>query len=269
MKTNAPAPGAHVIARLAISVFSVLLLTGLLLTVPIAAQTTPQASSPSSTPSPAALQPGRQPAPPVRPPDMQTIASGLGVACEYCHTPRGTAAVPAATGKPRLEIAREMIAMTADLNARVQLATGKPAADAVRVDCVTCHRGVAIPRQLADIVQQTAVRQSPEAAVTLYRDLRTRYYGRQSYDFGEDTLLSVADRLTQGRPAAALALVDLNIEFYPQSARSHLIKGMVQSRQLDTAGAIASFKRTLELDPDNGVAQGWLIQMEQLARRGR
>ena len=43
----------------------------------------------------------------------------------------------------------------------------------------------------------------------------------------------------------------------------------VQSRQLDTAGAIASFKKTLELEPENGVAQGWLIQMEQLARRGR
>jgi hypothetical protein len=69
--------------------------------------------------------------------------------------------------------------------------------------------------------------------------------------------------------AAALALADLNIEFYPQSARSYLVKGMVQSRQLDTDGAIASFKKTLELEPENGVAQGWLIQMEQLARRGR
>ncbi len=162
-----------------------------------------------------------------------------------------------------------MIEMTADLNARIVAATGKPPAEAARVDCVTCHRGVAIPRQLSDIVQQAAVRQGPEAAVSLYRDLRARYYGRQSYDFGEDTLLSVADRLTQGRPAAALALADLNIEFFPSSARSYLVKGMVQSRQLDTAGAIASFKKTLELEPENGVAQGWLIQMEQLASRGR
>jgi tetratricopeptide (TPR) repeat protein len=204
-----------------------------------------------------------------RPPDMQAIAAGLGVACEYCHVARGAAAVPAVTGKPRMDIAREMIAMTADLNARVQAATGKPAAEAVRVDCVTCHRGVAIPRQLSEIVQQAAVRQGPEAAVAIYRDLRGRYYGRQSYDFGEETLLSVADRLTQGRPAAALALADLNIEFFPRSARSYLVKGMVQSRQLDTRGAIASFKKTLELEPENGVAQGWLIQMEQLANRGR
>ena len=79
----------------------------------------------------------------------------------------------------------------------------------------------------------------------------------------------MADRLTQGRPAAALALANLNIEFYPASARSYLVKAMVQSRQLDTAGAIASFKKTLELEPENGVAQGWLIQMEQLASRGR
>jgi hypothetical protein len=200
---------------------------------------------------------------------MQTIAAGLGVTCEYCHM-RGAAVAPAAaSGRPRIDIAREMIAMTADLNARVQSATGKAAAESVRVECVTCHRGVAIPRQLSDIVLQAAARQSPEAAVTLYRDLRSQYYGRQSYDFGEETLLSVADRLIQGRPAAALALANLNIEFFPSSARSYLVKGMVQSRQLDTAGAIASFKKTLELEPENGVAQGWLIQMEQLASRGR
>jgi tetratricopeptide (TPR) repeat protein len=216
-----------------------------------------------------AQAPDQAPRPAVPPPNMQAIAAALGVTCEYCHTPRGAAAVPTASGKPRMEIAREMIAMTTEVNGRVQAATGKPAADTVRVDCVTCHRGVAIPRQLSDIVQQTAVRQGPEAAVALYRDLRTRYYGRQSYDFGEATLLSVADRLTQGRPAAALALADLSIEFYPASARGYLVKGMVQSRQLDTAGAIASFKKTLELEPENGVAQGWLIQMEQLASRGR
>jgi hypothetical protein len=203
-----------------------------------------------------------------RVPDMQAIAAALGVTCEFCHAAGRGNTMLTATGKPRLDVARDMIAMTAELNARVQGATAKSAASAVRVDCVTCHRGVSIPKQLRDIMLEATVQQGPEAAVTLYRDLRTRYYGRQSYDFGEQTLLDVADRLAQGRPAAAVALADLNIEFHPQSARSYLVRGIAQSRRLDTVEeAVASFRKVLELDPGNGVAQGWLIQTEQLTKR--
>jgi hypothetical protein len=201
-------------------------------------------------------------------PDMQAIAAALGVTCEFCHAADRANVVLTATGRSRLEVAREMIAMTTELNARVQGATGKSAASAVRVDCVTCHRGVTIPKQLRDIMLEAAVQQGPEAAVAVYRDLRTRYYGRQSYDFSEQTLLDVADRLAQGLPAAAVAMADLNIEFYPQSARSYLVRGIAQSRRLGTAEeAVASFRKALELDPGNGVAQGWLIQTEQVLRR--
>jgi len=206
-----------------------------------------------------------------RPLDMQAIAAALGVECSYCHAERAASAGAAltATGKPRFDVARAMIAMTDDLNTRVQAATAKGAADVVRVDCVTCHRGVAIPRQLPDIMIRAAVQQGPEAAVTLYRDLRSRYYGRQAYDFSEEALLGVADRLTQGRPAAAVALADLNLEFNPKSARSYLVKGIAQTRQLDDEAAVASFKKSLELDPGNGVTQGWLIQTEQTLKRRR
>jgi hypothetical protein len=206
-----------------------------------------------------------------RPLDMQAIAAALGVECSYCHGERAAVAGPAltATGKPRFDVARAMIAMTDDLNTRIQAATEKGAADAVRVDCVTCHRGVAIPRQLPDILIRAAVQQGPDAAVTIYRDLRTRYYGRQAYDFSEEALLGVADRLTQGRPAAAVALADLNLEFNPQSARSYLVRGIAQTRQLDDEAAVASFRKSLELDPANGVTQGWLIQTEQTLKRRR
>jgi tetratricopeptide (TPR) repeat protein len=200
--------------------------------------------------------------------DMQAIAAALGVACEYCHG-QGGAPMLTAAGRPRLEVARAMIRMTTDLNARVEAASGKAAADAVRVDCVTCHRGVAVPRQLQDLIWEATLQRGAEAAVALYRDLRARYYGRQSYDFGEETLLGVADRLIQGRPAAAIALADLNLEFHPASARSYLTKGIAQSQQLDDEGAIVSFRKSLELDPENGVTQGWLIQSEQFVKRRR
>jgi len=197
---------------------------------------------------------------------MQMVAESLGVQCEYCHA----AGEVTTSGKPRLEVAREMIAMTADLNLRVQFATAKPQADAVRVDCSTCHHGVPVPKPLRDLMLDAAVRQGPDAAVKLYRDLRTKYYGSQSYDFSEQSLLTVADRLAQSRPDAAVALADLNLEFYPKSWRSYLAKGIAQSRRLDTTpDAVASFRKALELDPDNGIVQGWLAQTEPVARRVR
>jgi tetratricopeptide (TPR) repeat protein len=208
-----------------------------------------------------APQPRRGPAD-----DMQMVAESLGVSCEYCHA----AGEVTASGKPRLEVAREMIAMTADLNLRVQFATAKPQADAVRVDCSTCHHGVPVPKPLRDLMLDAAVRQGPDAAVKLYRDLRTKYYGSQSYDFSEQSLLTVSDRLAQSRPDAAIALADLNLEFYTKSWRSYLAKGIAQSRRLDTTpDAVASFRKALELDPDNGIVQGWLAQTEPVARRVR
>jgi hypothetical protein len=198
--------------------------------------------------------------------DMQAIADALGVDCEYCHTRTNVTA----SGKARIDVAREMILMTADLNARVKTAIGIEPAGANRVDCVTCHRGVPLPRQLRDLMLETAVRQGPDAAVTLYRDLRAKYFGGQSYDFSEPTLLAVADRLAQSRPEAAVALADLNLEFFPKSWRSYMAKGIAQTRRLDTTpAAVESFRKALEIDPDNGILQGWLAQTEPVAKRVR
>ena len=109
--------------------------------------------------------------------------------------PRGTrgntpATQPVTTaGRQRVEVAREMFLMVDWLNASVQEATGKPASEVTRVTCATCHRGVPIPMQIADIMWQTSMKQGAEAAVAQYRDLRSRFYGRQAYDFGEDALI--------------------------------------------------------------------------------
>jgi len=207
------------------------------------------------------------PKPPL--PDMATVAAALGVTCDYCHAGRGTEPKVTANGKPRLEVGREMIAMTASLNATVQAATGKTAREAATVTCATCHRGVAIPRPLADILILTGVREGADAAVKQYRDLRSQYFGRGSYDFGEDTLLNVARRLANARPEVAIPLAELNLEFFPKSVNSLVTKAIAQSGHDDEA-AVATLKRALELDPDNGEIKGRLYQIEEmLARRKR
>ena len=77
--------------------------------------------------------------------NMEEVSQALGVRCDYCHSaPRGSG-LP----EPKKDVARAMMAMTRDLNAKVQEATGKPAGEVAQVGCVTCHRGVAIPRRAA------------------------------------------------------------------------------------------------------------------------
>jgi len=190
--------------------------------------------------------------------DMQVVADSLGVECEYCHAQGQVTS----NGKPRLDVAREMIAMTTELNARVQTASGKTPAEAVRVDCSTCHHGVPVPKPLRDLVLDSAVRQGGEAAAKLYRDLRTKYYGSQSYDFSEQTLLTVADRLAQSRPEAAIAISDLNLEFYPKSSGSYLAMSQVKLRKGDRAAAIKDAEEAVKLDPMNAATKRQLDQLK-------
>lgn len=198
--------------------------------------------------------------------DMQLIASSLGVQCTYCHAGRDAPPALTASGKSRQEVAREMIAMTRALNASIQTATGKPANETVPVGCVTCHRGVPIPRQLIDVLWTTTVRQGGAAAVAQYRELRGQFYGRQAYDFSEDALVTVASRIGQARPEDAIMLMELNLEFFPRSVRSLVTLAVAQSRR-DVPAAVATLKKVLEFDPENGEVKGRLYQLEQLLER--
>jgi hypothetical protein len=204
-------------------------------------------------------------------PDMQEIAQGLGVKCEYCHAGMGqprSAAPPQPQGTPsRIEIGKAMIAMMNDLNAKIQAATGKPLNQTTRVACITCHRGVAIPGQLSDILAKTTLDKGPEAAVTQYRDLRTEYFGRQSYDFGEETLLTAAERVVRAKPPASIPLLRLNLEFYPKSVRSYTQIAFAYTRTLDDESAMAALEKALEIEPENGMVRGQLEQLKSYRRK--
>ncbi len=196
-------------------------------------------------------------------PLMQEIVQGLGVQCEYCHSaPRGSG-----QPEPKKDIARQMIAMTRDINARVQASTGKPAAQTAQVKCITCHHGVPIPRQLSEILMQTLREKGAAAAAAQYRDLREHFYGRAAYDFGEDTLVGVAQPLAAGRPEDAIALLKLNLEFYPQSAKTYGAIGFAYTRKLDDPTAITYYEKAVELDPSNGVIRGQLEQLKMYQRK--
>jgi tetratricopeptide (TPR) repeat protein len=194
---------------------------------------------------------------------MQSYAQALGVTCEYCHVAPANSGLP----QPKKDIARTMIAMTRDLNTQVQLATGKAPVEATRVECATCHRGVTIPKPLGQVIAQTIQYRGADAAVAQYRELRARYYGRGSYDFGEDELVNVARPIAPVRPDDAIALLELNIEFNPQSAKSYALMGFAYTRKFDDESAMAKVQKAVDLEPGNGEFQGQLAQLKMFQRK--
>ena len=193
---------------------------------------------------------------------MQGIAQSLGVTCNYCHSaPRGSG-----EPEPKKAIARAMMDMTDDINARLRAATGKSAGQVTEIQCSYCHRGVSIPKPITDVVWQTTREQNVTAAVEQYRDLRKRYFGRSTYDFGEEPLIGLAQQIANGRADDAIALMKLNLEYYPQSVRSYLALSYAQTRKLDDTAAIASLEKALEIEPENGTVKGRLEQLKSYRR---
>jgi tetratricopeptide (TPR) repeat protein len=191
---------------------------------------------------------------------MQVIAQSLGVTCNYCHSAERGSGQP----EPKKDIARQMMAMTRDLTARVQQATGNPAA---KVECITCHRGVPIPRQISEILTETLRQKGAAAAVAQYRELRSQYYGRAAYDISEDTLVTLAQRITAARPDDAIELLKLNLEYNPKSARSYAAIAYAHTRKYDDETAISYYEKALEIEPNNGVVQGQLESLKAFRRR--
>ena len=227
-----------------------------------------------------AQAPGGQPPPPpknlqILPKDisrpeliarMQGISQALGVRCQFCHVDDdpGRANDMASDEKPPKNMARAMMRFTGDLNARLATALGKPAAEITQVQCATCHRGVPIPKQITEILAETAAQKGMPAAADQYRELRQKFYGGQSYDFSEGALAAFAQREVQAdKPDEALQYLQLNLEFYPKSARTYLGMAQAYNRKGDKDQAIKNVEKALELDPENGQAKRMLAQLKK------
>jgi hypothetical protein len=230
----------------------------------VAAQTTPAPAQPGQPPPMTNLQiyPKDTPRPELIA-TMQGFAQALGVQCTYCHVGQAPQFDFAADTKPTKNVARKMILMSREITAKLPEVTGKPAAEVTRLRCATCHRGVAIPKLLGDVLTETVNKSGAPAAVQQYRDLRKQYYGGQSYDFSENALVPVALQLTNAnKPDDALALLQLNAEFYPNHAPTYGGMGQAYLKKNDKENAIKNFEKVIQLDPNNQVAKRQLEQLK-------
>jgi tetratricopeptide (TPR) repeat protein len=197
---------------------------------------------------------------------MRGFTAALGVRCDYCHVERQGVAAAALGGLPELNFpsddkrtkrtARLMMLMVRQINDSVLGRIPERPSPSVAVACVTCHRGVARPKPLTDIVTEAVAAGGLDSAVRAYRALRQQYYGRAAYDFGEGTLLSAAGSLMQARrPDDALRLLDLDAEFFPTSPAVVGQMGEVFLMKGDSAGAVAKYRQALQLDPNDRLAR--------------
>jgi tetratricopeptide (TPR) repeat protein len=196
---------------------------------------------------------------------MQAFSQALGVQCNYCHVQegRGGRNDMASDEKPTKKAARGMLLLARDINEKLPPAVGKSADATTRVGCMTCHHGVAIPKQLTQVLNETVSAKGMDAAAAQYRDLRTRYYGAMAYDFTENGLIAVAQAANNADKAdSALAWLNLNLEFYPKSSRTYVVMAQAHQRKNDKDAAIKDLEKAVELDPNNGQAKQLLQQLK-------
>jgi hypothetical protein len=199
---------------------------------------------------------------------MRGFALGLGVRCQFCHV--GEEGQPLSTfdfksdEKPTKRTARVMFRMVHDINEsyltqldtishdHMTMSGDHDHADHIEVQCVTCHRGNSRPQMMESVMTELVADSGLPAAVTAYRELKRRYYGSYTFDFRERPLNSVAfDLLRKNRPEDALTIANLNLELNPEAASVFQLQGDANLALGRRDAAVASYRRALELQPDN------------------
>jgi len=187
---------------------------------------------------------------------MRGFAINTGSRCSTCHV--GEEENDLSTydfsldDKEKKQKARAMIRMVQDINNYLAENLDKSPEELVNVDCETCHRGQARPEMLQDVLAEAYSSDGIDAAISEYRSLREQYYGSHTFDFSERALMSLGERMAQQNEfAAALGFLNLNLEFYPESARTLVTQGQVLAADGDMAGARESYLKALEIEPDN------------------
>jgi len=195
---------------------------------------------------------------------MRSYATALGVRCAHCHVradaPDLKGADFASDAKEEKRTARLMFKMVRAINE--QHLSRLKREHAVRVECVTCHRGLSTPRTLEAELSGVLESKGTDAAVARYRELRAASYGRGGYDFGEGTLNTLGERLLgRGQPADALALLTLNREFFPDAPWLRYLLGEAHRTLGHREEAMAEYERSIALAPENPMPRQRLQEM--------
>jgi len=192
---------------------------------------------------------------------MKGITQGLGARCSTCHVGKIEADLStydfSVDDKESKLKARKMLAMVRDINDHISDVFADSSDPLVNVTCATCHHGQTKPVMLEDVLAKTFQSEGLDETITNYRQLRERYYGGYTFDFSEPVLVRFAENLAvENDLDAALGIIDLDLEFYPNSSRTYVLRAQVLTEQGDTVGARKNYTEALSISPDSA----WIKQ---------
>jgi hypothetical protein len=243
----------------------------------VSAQTPPASPSPVAPSAPAPKQPEKPKNLQVLPKDMsreQVIAvmraftAALGVRCQHCHVAKDPADLStfdfASDEKETKKVARTMVTMTAEINEKLLPQTGR--SPLLKVQCVTCHRGVPRPEPLADVLVATAQKSGVDVAQKQYQELREKHAVSGGYDFTHRSLAAAAHKLADaGDVAGAIRIAELNLTANPVTASSHVLLADLHLKKGDRAAAKAQMEKALALQPNDAHLQKRLKELSEPA----
>jgi tetratricopeptide (TPR) repeat protein len=198
---------------------------------------------------------------------MRGFSFSLNVRCEFCHAGKGGNKLEqmdfASDEKDTKKTARAMLRMVDAINQEYIAKLGRTAP--VRVECVTCHHRLSIPKTMNALLAETMEKKDLQAALALYRDLRKVDLGGGQYDFGETPLNILTESLmNQGKTKEAAAIMELNVEVnIPPSLWSYNLLAMSHVANKETEKAKADYQKILGLNPQDAFAKK---QLEELNR---
>lgn len=192
---------------------------------------------------------------------MDGYRDALGVRCNFCHV--GEDGKPfsefdfVSDQVPMKNITREMVRLTNSINATIKDVFKGGTAAPLEVTCVTCHRGAPLPERTEDLLWKKYELKGITETVALYREMRKLYYGSFTYDFRERVLAEVAGRCEREKKQIddAIALMELNAEFFPDSPRTLTQLASMYIEKKDLQKAKPLIEKALSIDPNNRFAK--------------
>ena len=197
--------------------------------------------------------------------NMRGFSFSLGVRCQFCHAGKEGSKVDrmdfASDEKDTKKTARAMLRMVDAINQEYIAKMGRTAP--IRVECVTCHHQLSIPKTMNALLAETIDKKDIQAAIVLYRDLRKNDLGSGQYDFGETSLNILTESLLkQNKAKEAVAIMELNVEVNtPPSGWAYNLLAMSHVANKEVEKAKADYQKILELNPQDEWAKK---QLEQL-----
>ena len=199
---------------------------------------------------------------------MREFSFALGVRCQYCHAGGDGVSLEGVNfgsdEKPTKLKARAMLRMVDQINGPVLAALPTRAEPKVTVDCVTCHRGLSLPKTLQTTLLEIVNKDGATAATARYRELRTNQTLTGRWNFGEWEINELARRLRDvGNLEAAIAILEMNGEFNPKSAEIDFYLGEMHLARGEKDKALSRYRAALEKAPNHAPAKARIAELEK------